>query len=596
MLEASTPATFTVAENASLVDTPRRYAAESPSMPLFKRRTGAAWTTVTAGEFIDQVDAVARGLIAAGVQVGDRVAILSPTRYEWTLLDYAIWRAGGATVAIYETSAPDQVKYILSDSGATLLVVDSTEHADLHADVAAACEVRETFVMDAGAVDTLIARGESVQAAELDRRRAGQTADDMATLIYTSGTTGNPKGVALTHRNFLSECEGVKETLGDIMYPGRSTLLFLPLAHVFARVIAVGAVESGVTLGHTASITNLLADLDEFRPHYILAVPRVFEKVFNGAKQKAHSAGKGAIFDRAEATAIEYSRAQDSGKPGLLLSIMHKVFDVLVYAKLRGALGGRCEEAISGGAPLGERLGHFFRGVGLPVYEGYGLSETAAAVTVNRPGEQRVGTVGRPVAGASVRIASDGEVLLRGPMVFDGYWNNPTATAEAIVDGWFHTGDVGALDDGYLSITGRKKELIVTAGGKNVAPAQMEDNVRANPLVSQCMVVGDAKPFIAAMITLDPEALPDWLQRNELPAGTPVSDLVDHPALRAEIDKAVEVANSKVSHAEAIKKYVVLASDFTVESGELTPTMKLKRNIILQKQTAAMDHLYADKK
>ncbi|GGF38493.1 AMP-dependent synthetase/ligase [Williamsia phyllosphaerae] len=594
VLEATTPAKFVVADDASIIDAPLRYRSERPDLELFRRRSGDTWTTVKAREFADQIDSAAKGLIGAGVAAGDRVAILSSTRYEWTVLDYAIWRAGASTVAIYETSASDQVKYILSDSGTSLLIVENQSQRSAHADVidAASGSLRETLVIEDGILDALAARGADVADDELDARRSGIKSSDMATLVYTSGTTGNPKGVALTHENFLAECKSVREVIGDMMSEGRSTLLFLPLAHIFARVVAVASVENGVVLGHTNDITNLLSDFEKFQPSYILSVPRVFEKVYNSAKQKAYDGGKGKIFDRAADTAIEYSRSQETGSAGIALKAKHKLFDVLVYSKLRAALGGKCTDAISGGAPLGDRLGHFFRGVGIPVYEGYGLSETAAAVTVNTPTAQKVGTVGRPVAGASVRIAEDGEVLLKGPMVFEGYWHNPEATADAIVDGWFRTGDIGALDDGYLSITGRKKELIVTAGGKNVSPAPLEDSIRAHPMVSQCLVVGDNKPFIAALVTLDPEAVPGWLERNNLPADTPIADLTHNETLLAEIDGAVKTANNKVSKAEAIKKFTILDTDFTIESGEITPTMKLKRNVIHQAHGDEIEELY----
>ncbi|GAA2068601.1 AMP-dependent synthetase/ligase [Williamsia deligens] len=589
---ATSPHEIVVDDDTIIVDCPIRLRDERGSMKLFRRRVDGVWTDVTAREFADQVDATAKGLIASGVEAGDRVAILSSTRYEWTVLDYAIWRAGGATVAIYETSASDQVKYILTDSGTTVLLVESTKQHEQHKAVVDAAGLRETLVIDDDILGVLGARGASVDDAELDRRRAGMHASDMATLIYTSGTTGNPKGVALTHANFLGECHSVRKTLGHVMAEGRSTLLFLPLAHVFARMVAVGAIESGVVLGHTNDIANLLTDFEKFQPSYILSVPRVFEKVYNSAKQKAYDGGKGKIFDRAADTAIEYSKALEKGSPGLALKAKHTVFDKLVYSKLRAALGGQCEDAISGGAPLGERLGHFFRGIGVPVYEGYGLTETTAAVTVNAPGAQRIGTVGRPVAGGAVKIADDGEILLKGPMVFSGYWHNEEATRDTFDGEWFRTGDIGTLEDDFLRITGRKKELIVTAGGKNVSPAPLEDAIRAHPMVSQCLVVGDNKPFIAALITIDAESVPGWLDRHSLPADTPISELATNEDLRAEFDEAVKQANTRVSKAEQIKKFTVLDSDFTIESGEITPTMKLKRNVIHEAHGDEIEKLY----
>ncbi|WP_412475642.1 AMP-dependent synthetase/ligase [Gordonia sp. LUNF6] len=595
MQEFTAPSITTVDENATTITALQRYRKDRPTLPLFRRRADSGqWITVTAGAFADDVDAVAKGLIAAGVSRGDRVALLSSTRFEWSLIDYAIWRAGATTVAIYETSSPDQVEWILTDSGASILIVETAANRSTHQEVIAkAPELRETFVIDDGAINALRKRGADLPDSVLDERESQARASDAATLIYTSGTTGRPKGVVLTHENFLAECAATAEAVGTGLEEGKSTLLFLPLAHVFARVVAVGCVENAVVLGHTNDIPNLIADLAVFKPNYVLSVPRVFEKVYNTAEQKAIDGGKGKIFAKAVDTAIEYSRAVESGDAGVLLKVKHAVFDKLVYGKLRAALGGHCEGAISGGAPLGERLGHFFRGAGVPVYEGYGLSETTAAVTANNEEHSRIGSVGRPVPGVTVKIADDGEILLKGPMVFSGYWRNEQATADAIRDGWFHTGDIGRLEDGYLFITGRKKELIVTAGGKNVSPAQLEDTIRAHPLVSQCLVVGDQKPFIAALVTLDPEAVPGWLERKGLPASTPLSELIRNPELRAEIDAAIAGANKTVSKAEAIKKYEILETDFTIETGELTPTLKLKRNVIHQSYQEAIADLYS---
>ena len=593
MQQYSTPSTVSIEDKATTVDSILRYRAERPTMPMFKKRSDGHWITVTAKQFVDEVDAVAKGLIASGIAPGDRVAILSSTRYEWTVLDYAIWRAAAVTVAIYETSAPDQVEWILQDSAASMLVVEDQSHRTHHAEVIDnASALRETLVITDGAIATLTERGASIGDDELDTRHANALSSDAATLIYTSGTTGRPKGVVLTHANFLAECVATRDAVGAGLEEGKSTLLFLPLAHVFARVVAVGCVENGVVLGHTNDIPNLVSDLGVFKPNYVLSVPRVFEKVFNSAEQKAYDGGKGKIFDSAARVAIDYSRASDNGGAGLGLKVRHAVFDKLVYGKLRDALGGNCEGAISGGAPLGERLGHFFRGAGIPVYEGYGLSETTAAVTANNEDHQKVGSVGRPVPGVTVAIADDGEVLLTGPMVFGGYWHNQQASDDAIRDGMFHTGDIGRIDDGYLYITGRKKELIVTAGGKNVSPAPLEDAIRAHPLVSQCLVVGDNKPFIAALITLDEEAVPGWLERHHLPADTSLADLAHDEKMRAEIEEAVANANGKVSKAEAIKKFAILDTDFSIEGGELTPTMKLKRNVIHSSYQNAIADLY----
>ncbi len=594
MREYSVPQSFTIPEDASMADTVFRYEAECPNLVPFKKPGNGGWVDVTAAEFAQQVKAVAKGLMASGIELGDRVAILSGTRYEWVVLDYAIWTAGGCTVAIYDTSSADQAQWILEDSATSLLVVENSSHAETVKDVAeAATSLREVLQIEAGALDELITRGSGISDDEVHERRHQVRASSPATLIYTSGTTGRPKGVQVTHSNFYAESAAVQIALGDAMQEGRRTLMFLPLAHVFARAISFGAFDAKVTVAHTSDLTTLLDQFAVFKPNFILSVPRVFEKVYNSAKQKAEDGGKGKIFAKAAATAIAWSEAQDNGGAGLGLRLRHALFDKLVYSKLRTALGGECDRAVSGGAALGARLGHFLRGVGVPVYEGYGLTETSAAITVNTTRDQKVGTVGKPINGHAAKIAEDGELLVRGPVVFGGYWHNEQATADAIRDGWFHTGDLGSIDtEGYVSITGRKKEIIVTAGGKNVAPAVLEDALRAHPLISQCLVVGDSKPFIGALITLDPEALPGWKERNGLAADTPISELVKHPELIAEIDSAVVEGNRKVSNPEQIKKYRILEVDFTVETGELTPTLKLKRNIIHQQHAEMIERIY----
>nr|WP_218889620.1 long-chain fatty acid--CoA ligase [Saccharopolyspora hordei] len=568
----------------------------------FRRRVDGTWVDVTAADFAAQVLAVAKGLVASGLQPGDRVGLMSRTRYEWSLLDFAIWTAGCVTVPIYETSSADQAEWILTDSGAKAVFVETEAHrAEVDKVVDKLPEVSHVWQIEgpssggaATAVDELTALGADVDEREVHQRRRAVNADDVATLIYTSGTTGRPKGCVLTHRNVLAEVRADIEAFPQLTKPGNSMLMFLPMAHVLARAITVMCVYGRVTLGHTSDVKELVADLGSFRPTFVLAVPRVFEKVYNTAKQKAHSSGKGKIFDTAEETAVAYSRALDSGGAGLALKLKHLVFDKLVYGKLRAALGGRCIAAVSGGAPLGERLAHFFRGVGVPVLEGYGLTETTAAAAVNVESAFKVGTVGRPISGTTIRIAEDGEVLIKGDVVFREYWNNPQATKEALEDGWFHTGDLGSLDeDGFLRITGRKKEIIVTAGGKNVAPAVLEDALRSHPLISQCMVVGDKKPFIGALITLDQEFLPSWLANHNRPEDTPVADLVDDPDLRAEVQKAVDEANKAVSRAEQIKQFRILPVDFTEASGEMTPSMKLKRNKVAENHAAAIESIYS---
>ena len=605
MREYSVPATTVVGDTENLVDAVYDNADRYPDAVVYRRRGAeGGWSDVTAAQFAAEVTAVGRGLVAAGVAGGDRVGVLSRTRYEWTLVDYAVLAVGGVTVPIYETSSADQVAWILSDTEAVAVVVESAKHRELVDEVSGSLPaLRRVWQVEAptgksdgrGAVDELGALGADTDAEEVQARRRAIRADDLATLIYTSGTTGRPKGCELTHRGLLSDIKSAADILPELLSAGGSVLLFLPLAHVFGKVIQCGALHTRTVVGHTPDVKNLVADLQEFAPTFLLAVPRVFEKVYNGARQRAHDEGKGRIFDLAAETAIAWSEARDAGGgPGLLLRLRHGLFDRLVYRRLRAVVGGKVVAAVSGSAPLGIRLGHFFRGVGLPIYEGYGLTETSAAVTVNTPDAQRIGTVGRPVPGCAVRIADDGEILLSGPMLFRGYWKNPTATAEVVRGGWFHSGDVGELDDaGFLTITGRKKEIIVTAGGKNVAPAVLEDRLRAHPLVSQCLVVGDQKPFIAALVTIDPEALPGWRERNGKPTGDGVADLVDDPDLRAEIAAAVEEANKAVSRAEQIREFRILPVDFTEAGGELTPTMKVKRAVIATRFADDIEAIYS---
>ncbi|MEV4720313.1 AMP-dependent synthetase/ligase [Micromonospora noduli] len=602
MREFSVPPIVTVGDAANLTDPVWDNAEVAPDTVQFARPTPRAdgtvteWTEVTCLQFRDEVAAVARGLIAAGIEPGARVGLMSRTRYEWTLLDYAIWAVGAVTVPIYETSSAEQAAWILEDSNAVAVVVESEAHAALIDGVRHRLpELGQVWQIDLGGVDELVTTGATVELAEVERRRKAVRAGDLATIIYTSGTTGRPKGCVLTHRNMYADIANAVPVLPNLFNAGASTLLFLPLAHAFARLIQIGVVQARATMAHCADTKNLVAELQAFRPTFVLSVPRVFEKVYNAAKQKAEADGKGGIFARAEQVAIAYSEALETpGGPGLALRAQHVVFDRLVYRKLRAALGGRCRDAISGGAPLGARLGHFFRGIGVTVLEGYGLTETSPAAAANLPSGTRMGTVGRPLPGVTVRIEDDGEILISGELVFQGYWRNETATAETIsADGWFRTGDLGQLDaDGYLSITGRKKELIVTAGGKNVAPAVLEDLVRAHPLISQCVVVGDRKPFIAALVTVDEEALPTWLENAGMPLDTPVEQLREHEGLRKEIQAAVDAANQAVSKAEAIKVFRVLPHDFTEATGELTPSLKVKRQVVHKTYAAEIADIY----
>ncbi|WP_340683266.1 long-chain fatty acid--CoA ligase [Amycolatopsis coloradensis] len=594
MREYSAPAANPVTDDENLADVVWANAERFSDVVSFRRQVDGTWLDVTAKDFAAQVLAVAKGMAEAGIAPGDRVGLMSKTRYEWTLIDFAIWAAGAVTVPIYDTSSAEQVHWILSDSAAKAVFVETDDHVATLETVKGRLDALEhTWQIEAGAVDRLTKQGAELSDDDLHERRRTVKAGDLATIVYTSGTTGRPKGVELTHRNLLAEIRADIAAFPQLMEQGNSLLVFLPLAHVLARAIAVTALSARVTLGHTSDVKNLVADLGTFRPTFVVAVPRVFEKVYNGAKQKAHGDGKGKIFDAAEATAVAYSQAQDTGGAGLGLKIKHALFDKLVFSKLRAALGGRCVAAVSGGAPLGVRLAHFFRGIGVPVFEGYGLTETSAAACVGTQDGFRVGTVGRPVAGTSVRIADDGEILLKGDVVFGGYFNNAEATAEALEDGWFHTGDLGELDsDGFLKITGRKKEIIVTAGGKNVAPSGLEDTIKASPLVSQAMVVGDQRPFIGALITIDEEYFPSWKSQHGKPADATVSDLAGDAELRAEIQQAVDQANSAVSQAEAIKKFTILSKDFTEAGGEITPSLKLKRNIVNKNYATDIEALY----
>jgi len=605
--EYSIPALVDVPATASLADVVFTRAASQPHSVIMRRLDGgrpgapgeldgpSGWRDVTAGQFRDEVTALAKGLIAAGVSPGDRVALMSRTRYEWTLVDYAIWTAGAVTVPIYETSSAEQVEWILSDSGASAAFAETQAHADAIREAGVAA-VKNVWLIEGPDGTVAGPDGASVTDEQLEQHRTARKAADLATIIYTSGTTGRPKGCQITHGNLLSDVRNAVEgSLVEVFeIAGSSTLLFLPLAHSFARIIQVGCLESGAILGHWPDTRTVAKALPEFRPTFLLAVPRVFEKVYNTAVQQASaSKAKSRIFDAAAATAVAWSQAasSDGAAPGQALRLRHALFDRLVYAKLRAAVGGKVAYAVSGGAPLGERLGHFFRGAGITILEGYGLTETSAAATVNRPSRNKIGTVGPPLPGVAIKIADDGEILLRGPNVFPGYWHNDAATAEVLdPEGWFGTGDVGGLDEeGFLQVTGRKKELIVTAGGKNVAPAVLEDRLRASPLISQCVVVGDGRPYIACLITLDEEGLEFWRKQHGLAAD---ADVTDNPELTADIQAAVDEANKAVSRAESIRRFRVLPSDFTEENGYLTPSLKVRRNLVIKDFAADIKTLY----
>ncbi|HBO53875.1 AMP-dependent synthetase/ligase [Janibacter terrae] len=594
MIDSSMPRLIEGDPTDSLADLPGRNAATDPQRVAFTIKESGAWRDVTTSQFNHEARALAKGLIAKGLDEGDRLAIMARTRYEWTLLDFATWMAGGVPVPIYETSSPEQVEWITQDAGVRFLVVETAHHASVAEEARAAVPgIEQVWVIDHSDLESITVEGARVDDAQLDERIAGRGRSSIATIIYTSGTTGRPKGCELTHDNFLGLAENTVAKLDAVLgKDDASTLLFLPLAHVFARFIEVLAVVANRRMGHSADIANILEDFQSFRPTFILAVPRVFEKIFNKANETATADGKGKIFARAADVAIAWSEGQDTGSIPLKVKVQHAVFDKLVYSKLRAKMGDKVEYAVSGGAPLGTRLGHFFRGIGVTILEGYGLTETTAPATVNVPDKVKIGTVGPPLPGVSVRIADDGEVLIQGLNILAGYHGNEGATLEAIKDGWFHTGDLGELDeDGYLKITGRKKEILVTAGGKNVAPAVLEDRLRAHPIISQCLVVGDGKPFIAALVTLDEEMLPGWAANHGLGTLTLEQARTDETVL-AEIQGAVDEANKAVSKAESIRKFSVLAEDFTEENGTLTPSLKLKRNIIMRDFEDEVESLY----
>ncbi|MFE0647673.1 AMP-dependent synthetase/ligase [Streptomyces sp. NPDC059534] len=597
MREFSLPALYEVPADGNLTDLIRRNASQHPDVAVMGRKVDGVWTDVTATQFLAEVRGAAKGLIAAGVEPGDRVALLSRTRYEWVLLDFAIWSAGGVTVPVYETSSPEQIQWILGDSGATLVLVESEGHrASVESVRANLPELKGIWQIEDDAVARLTATGAEVSDELLDERMSAANADDPATIVYTSGTTGRPKGCVLTHRAFFAECGNVVERLKPLFRTGEcSVLLFLPAAHVFGRLVEIGAIMAPIKLGCVPDIKNLTDELASFKPTLILGVPRVFEKVYNSARAKAQADGKGKIFDKAAHTAIAYSRAIGTPQgPSLGLRLKHKLFDKLVFSKLRAVLGGRGEAAISGGAPLGERLGHFFRGIGFTVLEGYGLTESCAATAFNPWDRQKIGTVGQPLPGSVVRIADDGEVLLHGEHIFQRYWNNEAATAEALADGWFHTGDIGTLDeDGYLAITGRKKEILVTAGGKNVAPAVIEDRIRAHALVAECMVVGDGRPFVGALVTIDEEFLGRWAAEHGKPAGSTAASLREDAELMAEVQRAIDDGNAAVSKAESVRKFRILPAQFTEEAGHITPSLKLKRNVVAKDFADEIEAIYS---
>ena len=598
MREFSVPPLVVVPPETNITDLVLRQAAKPSNPALFSRLDSAGtWRDVSATDFLADVQALAKGLMASGVQSGDRVGIMSRTRYEWALVDFAIWFAGAVSVPIYETSSPSQVAWNLGDSGAVAAFGEAAHHEDIIRQAVTSegiTSLQHVWQLEGAGLDAVREAGRAVSDADLEARRSSAKLADTATIIYTSGTTGRPKGCELTHGNFVELTENALAILSDVVNEQSKTIMFLPLAHVFARFISVLAVAAGATVAHTPDIKNLLADLQSYQPTFILAVPRVFEKVYNSALTKAEDGGKGAIFHKAAETAIAFSKARQDGHVGLGLKLKHALFDKLVYGKLRAAMGGNVAHAVSGGGPLGERLGHFFQGIGLQILEGYGLTETTAPISVNTPDLIKIGSVGKPLPGNSVKIADDGEILAKGVCVMRGYYRRDDLTGDTFDGDWFRTGDIGRLDDhGFLWITGRKKEIIVTAGGKNVIPALLEDQIRADALVSQVLVVGDNRPFIGALVTLDQEALPGWLQRHGLPGTTPLQEAVEHPVVKAAVQDLITHANTSVSQAEAIKSFRIVASDFTEASGHLTPSMKVKRAQVMKDFETVIDEMYS---
>jgi long-chain acyl-CoA synthetase len=597
--QKDTPAVVPASPDANVTDLLIERVKLSPDLPLFATpETDGTWKDISASEFLDQVRTLAKGFVAAGIKPGDKIGMICRTRYEWTLIDFAVWFAGAILVPVYDTSSPHQIQWDLEDSGAIAIITETAEHFarfdEVHSELPL---VKKTWNLDRGDLAKLTASGTEITDEEIERRRNLAKGSDVATLIYTAGTTGKPKGCVLTHSNFYELSRNAKAALPEVVNPGTCTVLFITLAHVFARFIAVMCVDAGVKVGHQPDTSKLVPAMQSFKPTFLLAVPRVFEKVYNSSEQTAESGGRGKIFRRAADVAIAHSKALDAGKVPLGLALQFALFDRLVLSKIRAALGGRVEYAVSGSAPLGLRLGHFYRSLGVSILEGYGLTETTAPLTVNLPSNFKIGTVGPPLPGVSIRIADDGEIEGKGIDIFDGYWKNPKATNEVMDDGWFKTGDLGSLDeDGYLTITGRKKEIIVTAGGKNVSPAVLEDPIRADPIIDQVVVVGEQKPFIAALVSLDREMLPAWLKSQGESPDLSLADASTNPKVIAEVQSAIDKANQNVSRAESIRKFQILDTDLTEASGHLTPKLSIKRNVILTDFAGVINEMYAGAK
>ncbi len=605
--ETHTPAPFDIEPGETCLTAMMDTAKARPHGVMFTRPANYEWVNVTAKEFVAEVFEVAKGIIACGVQQGDRVVLLAATRYEWSLLDYAIWAAGAVSVPIYPSSSLSQVQWIVEDSGAVLAITETRDHSELVRHLVlgedgepglkgSTSQLRRVLEINSSAIDTLKFEGREVTDAQVRERIQATGTDELASLVYTSGTTGRPKGCMLTHRNWLAQVRGLlTNPIGGIAVPGSHVLTFLPMAHVLARAVSLAVTIGGASQNHWSDFSTISIEFQRSRPHLILGVPRVFEKVRNAAATKAANGGpvKKTMFAAAESTAVEYSRALDTAEgPSKVLAARHRVFDRLVYSKVRAAMGGAVKYAITGGSAMNPDLLHWYRGIGVPVYEGYGLTEVAAAAAVDFV-DQTIGTVGPPLEGVTIKTNEEGEILIKGDIVFAGYWNNPEATADALEDGWYNTGDLGEItDNGKIVITGRKKDLIVTAGGKNVSPGPMEDALRGHPLISQAMVVGDGKPFIGLLVTLDDDAMARWRLDHNIPADRSLRELATDATLRAEIQDAINQVNSTVSHAEGIKKFYILESDLTEEENELTPTMKVKRNVVAQRYADAIEQIY----
>lgn len=605
MREFTNPPMASAPPVGGLADAVFDHALDDPARVALGRKIDGQWHDVTAAAFRDEVLALARGLIAQGVRFGDRVAIMSRTRYEWTLFDFALWSIGAQVVPVYPTSSAEQVLWMLHDAQVSAAMVEHEDHAmTIGSVVDRLPQLRRLWQLDADAVGELTGAGRDIDDEVVHRHRRAVTPESIATIIYTSGTTGRPKGCLISHANFMFEADVMVGRWEPVFRSKRgdeaTTLLFLPLAHVFGRMVQVAAVRGRVKMGHQPNLNAaaLLPDLAAFRPSFILAVPYIFEKVFNAARRTAEKDGRAGAFDKAVECAVRYADAMEakalgSGPgPSAGLRMQHQLFEKLVYSKVREAMGGRVRHAMSGGSGMDRRLGLFFAGAGVTVYEGYGLTESTAAATANPPERTRYGTVGQAIPGTSVHIAEDGEVWLRGGNVFQGYLNDPAATEATLRDGWLATGDLGSLDeDGYLTITGRKKEILVTSGGKSVSPAQLEERVRDHPLVAQCIVVGNDRPYIAALVTLDAEAVEHWLTMRRKPL-LPPGELVRDPDLETEVRRAVVAANTLVSQAESIRTFRILAHQFSEEHGLLTPSLKLKRKAIETVYSAEIEALY----